>query len=180
MPGFAAACRAARVRGFEPVVRPTGGRAVAYDPSCLVVDVIEAERSGRRDSAAAFIDIGDRFVQALRDVSVDARLGPVPGEYCPGDYSVNARAAVKLVGTAQRATRGARLISASLPLGQTGALVDVLEAVNAALAFPWDTSTFGSVGLEAPSILPGAAERAVIERVAGSSTPASLADLLRP
>lgn len=180
MPGFDAACAAARARGFEPVVRPTGGRAVAYDPGCLVVDIVEAERGGRGDNTAAFIAAGERFVRALRAVGVDARLGPVPDEYCPGDYSVNARGAVKLVGTAQRVVRGARLVSASVPLGPVGALADVLTAVNAALDFAWDPRTVGSVGLEAPEASVALVEGALIDGIAGAATPGSLAALLRP
>lgn len=180
MPGFEAACAAARARGFEPVVRPTGGRAVAYDPSCLVVDIVEAERGGRRDNTAVFIDAGERFVSGLRAVGVDARLGPVPDEYCPGEYSVNARGAVKLVGTAQRVVRGARLVSASVPLGPVESLADVLIAVNAALDFAWDPRTVGSVGLEAPEVSPGAVEAALTDSVAGDTAAGSLAALLRP
>lgn len=181
MPGFDAACAAARARGFEPVVRPTGGRAVAYDPSCLVIDVIDAERDGRGDSTAAFIAVGERFVDGLVEVGVDARLGPVPDEYCPGDYSVNARGAVKLVGTAQRVVRGARLVSGSIPLGPVDALVDVLAAVNAALAFDWNPATFGSVGLEVPEVAASDVEAALVESLlVGEPAPGALDELLRP
>lgn len=180
MPGFDAACAAARARGFEPVVRPTGGRAVAYDPSCLVIDIVEAERGGRGDNAVAFVEVGERFVRGLRHAGVDARLGPVPGEYCPGDYSVNARGSVKLVGTAQRVVRGARLVSASLPLGPVDAIADVLTAVNAALDFAWDRRTVGSVGIENPSASSSLVESALVDSIAGATMPGTLAELLRP
>lgn len=181
MPGFDAACAAARARGFEPVVRPTGGRAVAYDPSCLVVDVVETESRGRGDATSAFISVGERFVDGLVEVGVDARLGPVPDEYCPGDYSVNARGAVKLVGTAQRVVRGARLVSGSVPLGSVDALVEVLTAVNEALDFAWSPATFGSVALEAPDARPADVEEAIIESLlVGDAAPGTIVELLRP
>ncbi|MCK8610118.1 lipoate--protein ligase family protein [Agromyces sp. C10] len=162
LPGFADAEAAARAHGFDPVVRPAGGRAVAYDRTCLVVDLVTVEPTGLLDHRAAFVGAGTAFVDSLREVGVDARLGPVPGEYCPGDYSVNARGSVKLVGTAQRRVRGARLLSASLPLGEVDGLRDVLVDVNAALAFDWDPDTFGSVRAESPGI----DEDALVERIA--------------
>ncbi|RXZ51666.1 lipoate--protein ligase family protein [Agromyces binzhouensis] len=152
LPAFAEAESAARSRGFEPAIRPAGGRAVAYDPTCIVVDLITAEPLGRLDHRAAFIDAGTAFVQALREVGVEAALGPVPREYCPGEHSVNARGAVKLVGTAQRRVRGARLLSAALPLGAVDALREVLVDVNAALSFDWDPETLGSVASERPGV----------------------------
>lgn len=181
LPGFEAACAAARARGFEPIVRPTGGRAVAYDPSCLVIDVVERERDGRGDSTSAFITVGERFVDGLVEVGVDARLGPVPDEYCPGDYSVNARGEVKLVGTAQRVVRGARLVSGSVPLGPVDALVDVLAAVNAALAFDWNPGTFGTVAVEAPDVPAEVVEAALVESMLTEQRASGeLVQLLRP
>ena len=41
LPGFAAAARAARESGFEPLVRKVGGRAAAYHGGCLVLDHVE-------------------------------------------------------------------------------------------------------------------------------------------
>ena len=54
-------------------------------------------------------------------LGVDARVGEVPGEYCPGAYSVNARGRVKLIGTAQRLVRGAALLGASVVVGDGAA-----------------------------------------------------------
>ena len=35
--------------------------------------------------------MADGIASALRGLGVDAHVGAVPGEYCPGDHSVNAR-----------------------------------------------------------------------------------------
>ena len=43
LPGFEDAVSHARVFGFEPVVRPAGGRMVAVDQDWLIVDVITPE-----------------------------------------------------------------------------------------------------------------------------------------
>lgn len=151
MPGFASACQSAEARGFEASVRPTGGRAVAYDETCLIVDLICRDEDGM-DQNEFFARAGNSIVQALRLLGIDARVGPVPGEYCPGDFSINARGMVKLMGTSQRAVRGARLLSGMLPLGDVDELVEVLVEANRALELDWRPETFGTVEREAPQL----------------------------
>jgi len=150
MPGFDLASQAAADRGFTPVIRPTGGRAVAYDSSCLVFDVIEREPE-LTDQRAFFLRVGEALVAAMHRLGADARVGEVPGEYCPGEFSVNARGAVKLIGTSQRAVRGARLLSGMVALDGVAHLVDVLVAVNGALGLEWDAATFGTLRDEVPA-----------------------------
>lgn len=167
MPGFETARRAALERGFAPAVRPTGGRAVAYDESCIVFDVIAREHDGAIDQARFFREIGEALAAEMRGLGVDARVGDVPGEYCPGEFSINARGAVKLIGTSQRAMRGARLLSGMLPLAGVDRFADVLVAVNAALELEWDPATFGSLAAEAGGIPRKTAEDALIRALGG-------------
>lgn len=151
MPGYDIAVAAAERLGFAPAIRPTGGRAAAYDETCLVFDLVEREES-HADPTALFAQAGRTIVDALRGLGVDARLGEVPGEYCPGEYSINARGVVKLVGTSQRGMRGARLLSGVLAFGPVDHLVAVLTEANAALGLVWDPQTFGSMLTEAPAV----------------------------
>jgi len=151
MPGCQTAVSAAERLGFAPAIRPTGGRAVAYDETCLVFDLVEREEA-HADPTAFFAQTGRTIVDALRGLGVDARLGEVPGEYCPGEYSINARGAVKLVGTSQRGVRGARLLSGMLAFGPVDRFVAVLTEANAALGLDWDPQTFGSMLTEAPAV----------------------------
>jgi lipoate-protein ligase A len=169
LPGFPAAVSAAADHGFTPVIRPAGGRAVAYDQSCLVVDLVNVEDGayGGRDNEYHFKTVGNQFADALRELGVDARVGAVPGEYCPGTYSVNARGQVKLVGTAQRVTRGARLMSASIPVAETGALIDVLVAVNREFDFAWNERTFGSVLSETSGVTTGDVTESIVRAFIG-------------
>ncbi|MFH8252970.1 biotin/lipoate A/B protein ligase family protein [Microbacterium sp. B2969] len=150
MPGFERACASAERLGFEPAVRPTGGRAVAYDESCLIVDVVC--RDDGMDQNEFFARAGHTMVDALRALGVDARVGPVAGEYCPGEFSINSRGVVKLMGTSQRAVRGARLLSGMLALGDVGHLVEVLVEANRALELEWRPETFGTLTSEAPHV----------------------------
>lgn len=152
LPGFAAAARESLARGFTPEIRPTGGRAVAYDDTCVVFDVIQRERQDEIGQERLFAKIGEALVQALHVLGVDAHVGIVPGEYCPGEYSVNAGGRVKMIGTSQRSIRGARLLSGMLPLGDVDSLAEVLAMVNAALDLEWDPRTFGSLHAESPGV----------------------------
>ena len=161
MPGFSAASAAAVRLGFEPAIRPTGGRAVAYDESCLVFDLISRD-DATLDPSDYFARAGNTITDALRSVGVDARLGEVAGEYCPGEYSINARGIVKLVGTSQRAIRGARLLSGMLAFGSVERYVAVLLEANAALDLTWDPATFGTMQVEAPQVPRSAVEEALI------------------
>lgn len=168
LPGFATARRESIANGFAPVIRPTGGRAVAYDETCIVFDVIHREEDGAIDQVRFFREVGEALADALRGLGVDARVGDVPGEYCPGEFSINARGVVKLIGTSQRAVRGARLLSGMLPLAGVERFADVLVAVNAALGLDWDPATFGSLGAEVAGVPRATAEDALIAALAGA------------
>ena len=58
-----------------------------------------------------------------------ATVGEVPGEYCPGEYSVNDGHGHKLIGTAQRLVPGAWMFSAVVVVSDPDPLRDVLAAV---------------------------------------------------
>ena len=109
-PGFGAAVAAARRLGFEPVLRAPGGHAVAYHDGCLGIDELRGEQDPIAGMHDRFALSGSLLAGALRELGVDARVGRVPGEFCPGEFTVNARGAVKLVGTAQRVLRHASLL----------------------------------------------------------------------
>ena len=150
LPGFATAAAAARGRGFTPVTRGAGGRAAAYDEGSLIFDeVMPADGSQIRERFAAD---ADRHARALRDLGVDARVGEVPGEYCPGEFSVNARGRVKLVGAAERIVRGAWLHSSVVVLEGASRVRAVLEDVYVALGLDWDPATVGDIASEVPGL----------------------------
>src|SRR5689334_13306728 len=150
-PGYPAALAAARAHGYEPVLRLPGGHAAAYNRASLCVDVVWSLDDPIPGTHDRFAVEGERFAGALRTLGVDARVGEVPGEYCPGEYSVNARGRVKLIGTAQRVVRGAALLGASIVVGDGPGVRAVLDDVYAALEFAWDASTAGAVDEEVPA-----------------------------
>jgi lipoate-protein ligase A len=174
-PGFAAAVAAARARGYEPVLRLPGGHAAAYHGASLGIDVVYALEDAVPGTHDRFREEGERLAGALASLGVDARVGEVPGEYCPGAYSVNARGRVKLIGTAQRLVRGGALLGASIVVGDGPGVRAVLRDVYAALELDWDDATAGAVDEEVPGLTLDAVERAVIAAY-GELEPAELSE----
>ncbi len=163
--GFDGAAAASRVYGFEPLIRRAGGRAAAYHSGCLIVDHIEPASDAVAGTRARFAAFGDFFSEVLTGVGLDAGVGEIPGEYCPGEFSVHGRRdavpTIKLVGTAQRVVAGAWLFSSVLVIEDSTPLRAVLTDVYAALGLPWQTSTAGS----AEDLVPGVSVDVVLEAV---------------
>lgn len=150
--GFADAAARCVEAGFEPVVRATGGHAVAYTDQALVLDVISPQHKPNDGMRQRFVDIGAVLADVLCDFGLDARVGEVPGEYCPGSYSINARGVTKLIGTAQRVVAGAWLLSAVVIVDDAPRLRPLLREVHAGLDLPFDPPSVGSVREEQPDI----------------------------
>jgi lipoate-protein ligase A len=161
-PGYAAAAEAARRRGYEPVLRMPGGHAAAYHHQSLGIDIVYAVADPVPGTHERFREAGERLAGALAELGVDARVGEVPGEYCPGAYSVNARGQVKLIGTAQRLVRGAALLGAVIVVRDGAGVRDVLREVYEKLEIGWDDATAGSVAEEVPGVSVNDVERAVL------------------
>lgn len=144
-PGFAAAVRAARDAGFAPTLRLTGGSAAAFTVDSLAFAWSLPLEDARRGVRERFARTAAWIARALRSLGVDARIGAVSGEYCPGDYSVNARGAIKLMGVGQRIVRGAAHIGGVIVVAKSARLRAALDPVYAALGLALDPATVGSV-----------------------------------
>ncbi len=85
--------------GFAAVERLAGGRAAVFHEGTLAFAWAVPERTPRLGIRARFEELSSFVETALRSLGVDARVGEVPGEYCPGPYSVSARGERKLMGS---------------------------------------------------------------------------------
>ncbi|MGD9959131.1 lipoate--protein ligase family protein [Nocardioides sp.] len=150
--GFPGAVDAVRAAGFTPLVRATGGRAVAYTDQSLVLDHVRHDAGAQGGMDPRFETYGRLFAEAFRGLGVQALVGPVPGEYCPGAHSVNARGVVKLVGTAQRVVRHAWLFSSLVVIGDQDRIRPVLSEVYEQLGQDFDGSSVGSLRGEVPGL----------------------------
>ena len=162
-PGIDEAVRVCRSAGFAPVVRGSGGRAAAYTEAALVIDHISPDPNPNALMRQRFRDHGVLIAGVLGGLGVDARVGEVPGEYCPGEFSVNGRGRVKLVGTAQRVVRNAWLFSAVVVFGGGPELRALLPLVHERLDLPFEADSVGSVVEEVPGLEIGDVEAAFID-----------------
>lgn len=166
-PGFEAAAAACRRLGFEPLVRKVGGHAAAYHEGCLVVDHFQPARDAVTGNHDRFAFFGEIFVEVLESLGVQAGVGELPGEYCPGEYSVYGLLPqgqkVKLVGTAQRVVSGAWWFSSGVVVENSAALTGVTEAVYDALGLDLDPSTVGAVEDAQPLVTVADLEDALLE-----------------
>jgi lipoate-protein ligase A len=165
-PGFTAAAAAARAAGFEPVVRLAGGRAAVYHERTLALSWAVPDRHPPARTEARFRELAELLAAALGDLGVVAQIGEVPGEYCPGAWSVSARGRTKLVGTGQRLIAGAAHRGAVVVIGDSTRIRDVLVPVYDALGLKWDPDTAGSIEDEVGATAPADVEAAILARLA--------------
>ena len=75
-------------------------------------------------------------------------MGEVPGEYCPGRYSVNARGVSKLAGVGQRVVAGGSHTGVVLVVAGEERIKRALRPVYSALGLEWRPEVTGSVAKE--------------------------------
>jgi len=150
--GFDRAVGRAQRAGFEPVLRLAGGRAAAFERAALAFAWIVPVRDPRIGIRARFAALSERVARVLCSLGVDARVGEVPGEYCPGEFSVNARGAVKLVGVGQRVARRAAYLGGVVLVADPARVRPLIEAVYRELDYPIDPARTGAVAAERPDI----------------------------
>jgi octanoyl-[GcvH]:protein N-octanoyltransferase len=166
-PGFRNAVEAARAAGFEPVIRLAGGRAAVYHEGTLALSWAVPDHRPSAHTEARFRELADLLAGAVRDLGVDARVGEVPGEYCPGAWSVNARGQTKLVGTGQRLIARAAHRGAVIVVADSARVRDALLPVYDALDLTWNPDTAGSIEDEAGTITREQVEEALLTRLRG-------------
>jgi lipoate-protein ligase A len=164
-PGFAQAVERARLAGFEPILRLAGGRAAVFEQHALAFAWTVPARDARAGIRARFEVLSTLVARALCSLGVDARVGEVAGEYCPGEFSVNARGAVKLMGVGQRVLRRAAHVGGVIVVRGAPRVAAVLEDVYAALGFPLDGSRTGAVEEEVPGLDAQAVADALVAQI---------------
>lgn len=151
-PGFASAVEAARAAGFDASLRLAGGAAAVFHPGALAFAWCLPSPDARRDIGRRFETVARLCAAALRQLGVDARVGEVEGEYCPGAFSVNAGGRRKLMGVGQRIVRGAAHVGGVLVVDDSARVREALVPVYAALGLAWRPETAGSVADEIGAI----------------------------
>jgi lipoate-protein ligase A len=151
-PAYDAAARAAAAAGFDAVLRLAGGRAAVFHEGTVALAHAVPDTAPREGIHARFEATAGLIARALGRLGVDARVGEVPGEYCPGGFSVNAGGHRKLAGIGQRLIAGASHMGGVIVVSGADRVRDVLVPVYDALGFEWDPATTGAVVDEAPGV----------------------------
>ena len=147
-PGYRHAVAIARKHGYEPVERLAGGRAAVFHEGSISFSRATRQAGAYAGTRERFGDMSTTIAAALGELGVDARIGEVPGEYCPGEYSVNARGEAKLAGIGQRVITGGAHVGGVVVIRGAGRIRAVLEPIYEALELEWLPATTGSVALE--------------------------------
>ena len=178
-PGFERAKRLAAGRGFEPIERDVGGRAVAYPGDALAFAhaLPLGDGRGRGSIADRYARATETLLEALRGLGADVASGEPPESFCPGDHSVRVADGGKVAGIAQRVRGDAALVAGCLVVTRTDAreVADATAAVYDALGVPFDSTAVGSVaaagGPGDPKPLARALEDAFVDGPWGDGDP---------
>jgi lipoate-protein ligase A len=163
-PGFPAAVAAAKDAGFEPFIRLAGGRAAVFHDRSVAISWVMPDPSPVAGIRARFSAVAGVLVDAFASLGIDAAIGPVPGEYCPGDFSIHV-GKTKVAGIGQRLTRSAAHIGGVVVTGNGEAIRRALIPVYEALELDWDPSTAGALSDTAPGVDPDAVIDAIVSRL---------------
>ena len=143
--GYRAAVQATRDEGYHAVNRLAGGRAAVFHEGTIAFAWTIPDPDPRARVWERFDEIAEIMATALKSLGVDARVGEVPGEYCPGKHSVNARGVKKIMGVGQRTISRAAHVGGVLVVSGSRRIRDVLTPVYDALELDWDPEATGSV-----------------------------------
>ncbi len=126
-------------------MRLVGGRAAVYHTGTLACSWAAPDRRPAARTEERFRELATLLVDAFGRLGVDARVGEVPGEYCPGAWSVNAGGRTKLAGIGQRLIAGAAHRGGVIVVLGSEGVRDALVPVYEALGLEWDPRTTGSL-----------------------------------
>jgi octanoyl-[GcvH]:protein N-octanoyltransferase len=139
------ALEAASRCGYASVARLAGGRAAIFHEDTVAFAWAVPDQYPPRRTYERFFQASEILRDALCELGVDARVGEIPGEYCPGKYSINARGQTKLVGLGQRLLAHAAHVGGVIVCDGSADIRRVLEPVYAALGLSFDPATVGSI-----------------------------------
>lgn len=168
-PGYLAAVRAIRQAGFPGMERLTGGRVAAHAEGTMVLAITTPEEDPARNTTGRFRLASELVREAFADLGVDARIGQIPGEYCPGEWSINGAGRIKLAGAGQRMIRGAVHLAFVIVASGGDTIRAVLEPVHSALDLEWDPSTAGAIDDLRPGTTTDDVEAAILGRLRRTS-----------
>lgn len=161
-PGFERAAAAARRHGYLPLIRLAGGRAAVFHESTLAFGWTLPIDDPRNGIQARFEALAELLVRAFARVGVASRIGEIPGEYCPGRFSVHHEDGRKVMGVGQRLARTAAHVGGVIVVGGADVINEVLDPVYGALGVDFDPAATGALQEKAPGLTLGAVAEAIV------------------
>ncbi|MEX1134841.1 MAG: lipoate--protein ligase family protein [Acidimicrobiia bacterium] len=167
-PGYPQAIKAARAHGFAAVERLAGGRAAVFHAFTLSFSMAVPDHDPRVGIRDRFETIAGVMARAFQTLGIDARIGEIPGEYCPGSWSVNVGGRVKVMGVGQRLVRGAAHVGGVVVVDDGERIRDVLIPVYRALHLDWDPRTSGALADRSPGLDNSKVIKAIVTALSGA------------
>ncbi|WP_122088343.1 lipoate--protein ligase family protein [Halalkalicoccus subterraneus] len=162
-PDYGEAYEIAEKRGFPPVERSVGGRAVAYTGTTLAFAHVIPIDDPREGLNARYDGASERVREALASLGVTVERGEPPESFCPGAHSLSTDG--KIVGIAQRVTSRTALVSGIVVVADRGEIAGVLSPVYNALSISFDPDSVGSVARAGGPDDPERVARAIEDRL---------------
>ncbi|MEO6470262.1 MAG: lipoate--protein ligase [Aeromicrobium sp.] len=168
-PGYGRAAAACRELGFKPVIRPQGGQLAAYHRGSVVIDHVVRTPNPTEGLKDRFRHFARLHADVLSTFGVDVRVGELPGEYCPGEFSINVAGVTKIVGSAQRITRDGWLFSTIIQAMDSASIREVLTKAYDEIGYELNVSTIGSVEDYRPDVTADAVEQSLIDEYSATT-----------
>ncbi len=143
-PGYADAVRAVEDLGFAAVDRLAGGRAAVFHEGTIAFAWATPHDDSKRGIETRFAALADIVVAALDDLGVTTAVGEVPGEYCPGRFSVHSEGR-KIMGVGQRLVRGAAHVGGVVVVHSPEVVNKPLIPAYRSLGYDWNPEATGAV-----------------------------------
>ncbi|WP_408959552.1 biotin/lipoate A/B protein ligase family protein [Natrinema sp. 74] len=180
--GYDHAREAARERGYPPLERDVGGRAVAYDgETTLAFARAEPVADGRTGTTERYERTTADIERALRTLGLDPVCGEPDDSFCPGTHSLSVTDGAdggqrdgqrrKIVGIAQRICQNAALVAGVVLVANREALAGVLEPVYDALEVAFEPRSVGTVADAGGPSEPEAVQAALEDALVGDARP---------
>ncbi len=167
--GYPAAIDAAAEQGFASIERLAGGRAAVFTEATLAFAWTIPHRDPRRGIYPRFEALAGLMTRTFARLGVESAVGEIPGEYCPGDYSVHHGGRIKLMGVGQRLAPAAAHVGGVIVVDRSDLVRDVLVPVYHHLGLDWDPATAGALTDVNPSVTIAAVVEALTAELSEST-----------
>ena len=162
-PGFIKAVKIGRSQGFECIRRLVGGRAAMFHNGTLAFGLTLTDHQPRENIEKNFQMMATLILRCLGRLGMEAKIGPVTGEYCPGKYSINSQGKFKLAGIGQRLARNATYIGGVICYQQNLIAEEILTKVYSTLNLDLNPNSLGNIQSVLPSVSYNLLEQAILD-----------------